>query len=48
MNMIIRHYAVVVKNVYRKAGVIKDNTEEEAVAGGDSPSMSYGGSPRKG
>lgn len=45
MHLIIKHYAVVVKDVYRKAGVNK-NAEEE---GGDSPSMSLQAeSPRKG
>ena len=48
MHLIIKHYAVVVKDVYRKAGVNKDAEEE----GGDSPSMSFPSlqaeSPRKG
>ena len=44
MHLIIKHYAVVVKDVYRKAGVNKDAEEE----GGDSPTVSQGESPRKG
>ena len=46
MHLIIKHYAVVVKDVYRKAGV---NNIAEVEEGGDSPSMSLQAeSPRKG
>ena len=43
MHSIIKHYAVVVKDVYRKAALDKDAEDEDQ----GSPTMSNGGSPRK-